>query len=281
MPNTKDVQLVTDRGIFGLFKGDSGSGKSVGALSFCDPDNDGTKPGYVFDFDCKMPNIPLKHFPDKSIDYDTFTDVFQVQFKMDEFMRSGCPYETVIFDSLTALGILVFNTAGQQRNESAVQFLKNMQPPSVKNQDPNKMSIDYYNAQVNFIERYWLDTAKALWARPGNPKNVIIIAHVMTVESSPDLKTKMITKTRSVVTAGKAISAYIPTAFDDMWHFTYARNMEGNMRRLALTDGIDDDSAKTSFRLPHAIDFTGTAPLYDDGNLYEKFRKYITGDISL
>lgn len=272
MPSTKDA-VIEDRGLFGLFKGDSGSGKSVGALSFPDP--------YVFDFDMKMPNIALKHFPGKEINYDVFEDVFQVQAKMDEFLTCGCPYETIIFDSLTALGILVFNTAGKMRNESAVQFMRNMQPPSVKNQDPNKMSIDYYNAQVNFIERYWIDTAKQLWARPGNPKNVIVIAHVMTVESSPDLKTRVVTRTRSVVTAGKAISAYIPTVFDDSWHFSYEMDMSGRNRRVAITDGIGEDSAKTSFPLPFKIDFTGEPPLYEDGNLYNKFKKIINKDISL
>jgi hypothetical protein len=279
MSNTQDA--TEEKGLFAMFKGDTGSGKSVGALSFCDTDNDGTKKGYVFDFDKKMPNIANKHFQEKSIDYDVFEDVFQVQEKMDSFFYN-CPYETLIFDSLTALNILVFNTCGKQRGETAVQFLRNMQPPTTKNQDPNKMSIDYYNAQVNFLERYWLDTCKSLWARPGNPKNVIIIAHVMTVESAPDLRTKIVTRTRGIVTAGKAISAYVPTVFDDQWHFSHENDFEtGKLRRLALTEAVGEDSAKTSYRLPAKIDFTGTPPFYEDGNLYNKFRKIISGDISL
>src|SRR5438445_12824568 len=80
MPNTQD-QTSLENKIFALFKGPSGSGKSVAGLSF---------PGlYVFDYDFKMPAIALKHFPKKSIDYDTFTDTNQVSDLMTEWLR--CP----------------------------------------------------------------------------------------------------------------------------------------------------------------------------------------------
>jgi hypothetical protein len=181
---------------------------------------------------------------------------------------------------LTALGIQCLNTTGNLKGEKALELIKKLRQTQGGKQ-VEMMSIDYYNAQVNFIERYWLDILKAMWARPGNPKNVIVIAHVMTTESSPDLKTKIVTRTRSIVTAGKAISAYIPTAFDDAWHFAYEMDENGRNRRIALTDGIGEDSAKTSYRLPFKIDFTGTPPLYEDGDLYKKFKKIVSGDITL
>jgi len=273
MPSTKDIQ-PNDRGIFALFKGDSGSGKSVGALSF-------PGPIFVFDNDKKMPNIAIKHFPDKQIDYETYPDIFTHSDKVNEFLNVGCPYETIIEDSMTNLSITCMNSIGELKGERAIEMLRRLKATSGGGKMIELMSIDYYNGQVNFFERYWFDALKALWVRPGNPKNVIIIAHVMTTESSPDLRTKVVTRTRSIVTAGRAISAFVPTVFDDMWHFGYEREMDGRLRHVVYTQGFDEDSAKTSFRLPYKIDFTGEPPLYEDGNLYNKFSKILRGDITL
>ena len=280
MPSTKDTQQE-DRGIFALFKGDSGSGKSVGALSFCDPNNDGSAPGFVFDNDKKMPGVAQKHFPDKEIHYETYPDIFTHAEKLNEF-SIHCPYETIIEDSMTSLSINCLNSVGDLKGEKAIDMLKNLKRTASGGKMVELMTIDYYNAQVNFFERYWFDALKALWARPGNPKNVIIIAHVMTTESAPDLHTKIVTRTRSIVTAGRAISAFVPTVFDDMWHFCYEIDqVTGRNRHIVLTEGLGEDSAKTSFMLPYKIDFSGEAPLYSDGNLYKKVQKIIKGDMSL
>lgn len=280
MPSTKD-KSPEERGLFALFKGDSGSGKSVGALSFCDPDNDGSKPGFVFDNDGKMPNIAQKHFPDKDIHYERFNNIFDHANILDEFYKY-CPYETIIEDSLTSLVVNVLNSVGEIKGEKSMDMLRKLKMTGGGGKMIELMGIDYYNAETNFIERYWLDMLKALWARPGNPKHVIIIAHVLTAESAPDLKTKIVTRTRSLVTAGRKVAAYIPTQFDDAWHFAYESDMMGKNRRVVLTDGIGEDWAKTSFRIPNnKIDFTGTPPLYEDGNLYVKWNKILRGDMSL
>jgi hypothetical protein len=266
MPSTTDQQ-PENQGIFALFKGDSGSGKSVGALSFPNP--------YVFDFDKKMPNIALKHFPNKKIDYDTFENVFQVQDKLNSFY-SFCPYETLIFDTLTSLVVTILNTVGSVKGEDPVAMMKNM-----KKMGEGLVGYDYYNAETNFIERYLLDACKALFVRAGNPKNIIFIAHVMTSESAPDMKTKIVTRTRRIVTAGRSVAAYIPTQFDDKWHFAYRIGNDGRNERVALTESIGEDFAGTSFRLPAEIEFTGKPPFFEEGNLYKKFMKIISGDISL
>lgn len=270
MPSTTDAQQ--ERGIFALFKGDSGSGKSVGALSWPTP--------YVFDHDRKMPNISLKHFPEKKVDWDTFEDIFQIQDKLEEFW-GYCPYETLIADSITTLVVNVLNSVSKIKGDKIMDTMKRFQRTAGGNKQLELMGYDYYNGETRFIEQYWLDMLKALWARPENPKNVIITAHVMTSESAPDIKTKIVTTTRRIVTAGRSVAAYIPTQFDDVWQFGFERDMEGNLRNKVFTRGIGDDSAKTSFRLPHEIDFTGTPPTYEDGNLYEKFNKILKGDISL
>jgi hypothetical protein len=63
--SAKDKQ--TEKGLLAIFKGDSGEGKSVAALSFPN--------AYVFDFDRKMPSIAQKHFPESETDFETFEDI--------------------------------------------------------------------------------------------------------------------------------------------------------------------------------------------------------------
>jgi hypothetical protein len=272
MPSTLD-QRPESTGIFALFKGDSGAGKSVGALSWPTP--------YVFDFDGKMPGIALKHFPGKEIHYDTFKNIFDISDKMTALWEY-CPYETLIFDSVTTLVVKILNSVGEIKGDSAMDLFKKLQKTAGGGKQIELMGYDYYNAETNFIERYWLDACRALYIKEGNPKNIIIIAHVMTAESGPDIKTKIVTKTRRIVTAGRAVAAYIPTQFDDAWIFAHDTSLEdGITRRIAITQSVGEDSAKTSYRLPTTIDFTGTPPDYRDGNLFEKFTKILNHDISL
>ena len=273
MPNIRD-QKQDESGIFALFKGNSGAGKTVGALSW---------PGvYSFDFDKKLPGVALKHFPDRDINYDTFDNIFDVSDKLSEFSNS-CPYETLVFDSLTHLVVNILNTVGTMKGEKAIDRLRKIRDTSGGGKMVELMGIDYYNAETNFIELYLIDALKALFARPGNPKNIIMIAHVMVTESAPDLKTKIVTTTSSIVTAGRKVASYVPTCFDDVWHFAHEMGFDdGNVRRLALTQNFGTESAKTSFRLPNnKLDFTGTAPLFEDGDLYKIFMKHLKGDISL
>jgi hypothetical protein len=160
--------------------------------------------------------------------------------------------------------------------------LKRVQGTSAGNKQLELMGYDYYNGETRFIEQYFMPSLKSLWVRDGNPKNIILIAHVMTKESAPDIKTKIVTITRQIVTAGRAVAAYIPTQFDDVWHFAYENDFEtGTRKRVILTDGIGDDYAKTSFRIPNnKIEFQGKPPLFEGGDLYKKFVKIQKGDIS-
>jgi len=256
MPSTLDPEIL--KGIFALFKGDSGSGKSVGALSWPD--------AHVSDFDKKMPAISLKHFPKKAVAYDTYKDIFAVSDKLEEWWIGGCPYETLIADSVTSLSQLCLTSTATLKGEETPKMLKKLQTTRGGGGQVEMMSIDYYNAEDRFI-KYYLDVLKALWARDGKPKNVIVIAHVLSSESQPDLKTKMITKSRSILTAGRKVAAYIPAQFDDVWHFGFMRPELGasdeRVKHVVTTEAFGDDSAKTAYNLPSVIDFTRKS-LYDE-----------------
>lgn len=252
MPSTTDDNQ--DRGIFGLFKGDSGSGKSVAALSFPEP--------YVFDHDRKMPAISQKHFPGKKVDYDNFTDIFQISEKL-ESLFTYCPYETLIGDSVTSLSYTALKSIDDVKSVNVLSMLKNVRATRGGTQQIELRGYDYYNGEDSFL-KYYLDNMKALWARPGNPKHVILIAHVLTAETT-DIKTKVMTRTRRIVTAGKNIAAYIPAQFDEVYHFGHVAGSLGSdegIRHVCSTEAIGEDNAKTAYKIPRLIDFTNGS-LYD------------------
>lgn len=241
-------------GLCALFKGESGAGKSVGALSFPDP--------LVLDFDRKMPAIARKHFPGKRVGYVQFDDIFQLA----DFINDNRNWpETLIADSLTSLVKLILHSIAEMKGESTPKMLQKIKQTAGKGQMIELMGIDYYNGETRFIS-WFLNALKELHMQTGNPKNVILTAHVITTESAPDLKTKLVTKTRSIVTEGRKVASYVPTQFDDAWLFGLEKPDLGSEstrpRHIVLTEALGDDTAKTAYHLPWKIDFT-------DGSLYD------------
>lgn len=259
--STQDV-TAPDQGIFALFKGGGGSGKTVGAVSWPN--------ACVLDYDLKMPAIARKHFPSKEIFYERFEDIFKISDLLESYWLSGCPHETLITDSITSLGQLCLTSTAKLKGEETPVMLKKLQKTrGAAGQQIEMMSIDYYNAEDRFI-KYYIDIMKALWARPGNPKNVIFIAHLVTSESQPDLKTKMVTRSKSILTAGRKVAAYIPTKFDDEWMFGHQDaplGSEEEPKRVVSTQSFGEDSARSAYNLPALIDFTNQS-------LYDKFMKF-------
>lgn len=246
-------------GLLALFKGDSGTGKSTGAYSFPEP--------YVFDFDRKMPGVARKHFPRKEIRWDTFDDIFQVSEQLVEFDKF-CPYETLVADSFTSLANLTIESVGKVKGESVPEMLKRVQDTKNKNKQLEMMPIDYYGGEDRFCN-YFISQLKRLQARPGNPKYVIVIAHVLQVDSAPDLKTKIVTRTRSIVSKGRKVAAWLPTEFDDMYIFGLDQQNpfeSEKPKRICITESYGEDSAKCSLKLPSTLDFT-------DGSLYDAMFK--------
>jgi AAA domain-containing protein len=258
MPQTtKDKQQ--EHGLLAIFKGESGEGKSVAALSFPNP--------YIFDFDRKMPSIAMKHFPNNEYSWDTFENIFQIDERIHELLND-CPYETLIVDSITGLVNICVDSVGMVKKESVTDILK--RTTGGKNQSIEMMSIDYYSAEDRFCT-YFIDQMKKLWARASNPKHVIVVAHVVTVDSAPDLKTKVVTRTRSIVAKGRKFPAWLPTGFDNVYIFGRqlpdVGDIDQSVKRVVLTESHGEDSAKCSYKFPPALDFT-------NGSLYDKLRTY-------
>lgn len=281
--NTLNAQ--DERGIFGLLKGASGTGKSVAALSFPNL--------FVFDYDRKMPAIALKHFPRKSIEYETFDDTDRVSDLIKEWLQcptcgydrtcvarlrvqcgTSCPYESLLHDSFTQMENLVIKTIADVKGESVPTMMKTMM--KTKGTGKGKvdlMDFDYYKAEMRFTE-WILSTSKTLWARQGNPKHILFTAHVITTDQS-NLLTGLVTRTRSIVSQGNKVAAYIPTEFDEVYTFGYAEEggLDGKastIKYYVLTEPIGEDDSKTAYRLTRTIDFT-------NGNFYEIQQKLIAG----
>lgn len=261
MPQSTTEARETDRGLFAMFKGPSGSGKSVGALSFPN--------AYVFDHDSKMPNIALKHFPKVHIEYDTFRDIFKVSERLVE-LTNDCPYETLICDTLTSLSYTCIKSIDEVKDSNVLKMLANVKATKKGGQTIELRGFDYYNGEDSFL-KYYIDGLKELWARPGNPKHVIMIAHCLDSEQK-NIVSGITTHTRRIVTAGNKIAAYIPAQFDDVWHFATQSPFGASLdvkdervQRIVCTEQIGEDDAKTAFDLPAKINFTG-------GSLYDKIK---------
>lgn len=295
MPNSTENMTHEPRGLFALFKGESGSAKTVSALSFPNP--------HVQDFDRKMPAIALKHYPGKEIRWDAYSNIDEVyaymnwakscypyisEEKCEEARVAGqwpegftgenyFPYETEIGDTLTSLSQLVLKSVDDAKGQNVPEFLKHIHTSAKGKKSVELRGYDSYNAEDNFLKDY-IDTMKFLWARPGNPHNVILCAHVLQWES---INNKQV---RRIVTAGKGIAVYIPAQFDDVYHFYSEASIEVGVksRRLVCTDAVGDDYAKTAYRLPSHFDVTSEG-LYDKISRFVNIGKgedFVTDDAS-
>ena len=239
-------------GSFTVLKGESGVGKSVAALSF---------PGiYVFDFDRKMPSIAKKHYPKKDIAYDTFNTVFDVYKVLEQFKRD-CPYETLLADSYTGLGSLSFATTAFVKGER----IQDMQG---KIKRGGGLGFDYYTNEMADLENV-TNELKTLFLQQGNPKHIIITAHIIMFDSAPDIKTKDVTKFREILARGRKAGAILPTEVDDVYLFGFEKSNDvfssdgAEARRFCLTNGmVGDDLAKCSWPFPKRIYLDGKKSFY-------------------
>lgn len=250
MPQTTEDDNAN--GVFALIKGPPGTGKSVLTCSFPNC--------FVLDFDEKMPTIPKKHFPGKKFTWETYKDVFKVSDQLGDWYDHGCPYETLITDSITTLSTICLNSSAKVSGKTTIQMLKTPQKTKSGDIQSESIPIHFYNDEARFFESYYLSMMRSLWAREGNPKHVLFVAHLVTVESSPDLRTKVITKTQSIVTAGKKVAAFIPTRFDEEYIVGYELPDLGDAntppKRICITSQLGECNARTAFNLDRKIDFT-------------------------
>jgi hypothetical protein len=253
------IQSTMDKegqhGLLALFKGESGVGKSVGAFSFPTP--------YVFDFDCKMPDIAYKHFPDKAIAFEVFKNCQQVDERLIDF-ATECPYETLIVDSYTGLGTLCWETLAESRGETVAKVLARMNSKA-----GDTAGMDYYKFEAYYLGEF-MKKVKYLQKQPGNPKHVLTTAHVIAYEGAPDFATGgRATKFRSILARGKKPAAILPTELDNVYIFGVHKVDDAfgggsvHYERICITETFGEDTAKCTFPFPTVMEFTNKS-LYDE-----------------
>lgn len=255
-------------GFYALLKGPSGAGKTVGALSF---------PGiYMFDFDRKMPWIARKHFPGVSIEYDTYNQIGDIYDRLMPWVKQqiDCPYETLLFDSLTFLAMLIMKNTGEAKGEDINTILKSMVTTKKGSKLIEPLSYDYYNNEARFIE-WILAATKELWSNSHQldkfPRNILFTAHIIENRSKPNIETKLVTVTRSIVSVGTKAAAIVPGNFDEVYLFGTSPSFDANhVEHLVTTETCGEDDAKTAFILPKMIDFTNKS-------LYDELKKAVAG----
>lgn len=271
MPSTNDPSAK--KGLFALFKGAPNTGKSVAAYSFPNV--------FVFDFDRKMPTVAQKHFPEKVFNWKAFEDVYSLSDFLKPWLLpkdlggTVCPYETLVVDTVTSLSTICLRSVDITKGTNVVEMMKTLSKTKSGEKSVEVMGYDYYNAEANFFERYFMDNLKILWAREGNPRHIIVIAHEVTVESAPHISTGVIKTTKSIVTAGRKCAAFIPKCFDEELVFKLERPIMGDTltktKRNCITNTDMDEDARTCYPFPDIVEFSNKS-------LYEELNKYAHWD---
>lgn len=249
--NTRDI-VLGDR-IFALSKGDPGTGKTVASGSFPNP--------YFIDTDGRIRSL-VKMFPGKSIEYDTFSDFWQVCLKIEELNRK-CDYETIVVSSLTSLANLAIEYSLKFRGAvGSEEASKKKDKGGLTRGNIPLTDVSDWGVEFRGLSRI-VEGLKAL------PCHVILEAHVIAVERN-NLQTGSSTVSRRLMTGAKGIAAYLPTMFDEAYHFYVESDAFSNKppKFKVKTIHSGDDWAKTVLPLPPEIDWTNQ-------NFYELLRKYI------
>lgn len=227
-----------------LFKGESGTGKTIAALSYPDPSYDASMDGRV---------APLKHYTPlkgKDINFDIFTSYNAVLKKMEEIANKN-EYRTFVLDGLMGYSRLVIAHMMQARGTETTVKVKGEKEPLMIGGIPI-MAINEYKGESSAL----FNMVMMLRILKQKGMNVILTAHI--VISEQEVLGGATRKTRQLLTGGTKIGAEIPTYFDEVYHF-YNRppGLSDESKFHASTQSTGDDYARTSFYgLRKEIDFT-------------------------
>jgi hypothetical protein len=278
MPQTtEDVKL--DSRFFCLFKGDPGTGKSIAAASYpgikvcpqCGADHFCSAEAaeqqteeqkeckkrigpYFMDNDGRMKSVVNYWRPrGREFHFDRFTSFLALNRNLENFYNFSCPYWTLVYDGITTGSDQILDDlietrdpASKKNTRAGIEFLQ----------------IEDFNGESRGLSVI-INNLKAISFRYG--VNVIVTAHVLTTEAT-DIKTKVTTVSRSLLTAGKKVAAKLPVHFDECYHFDIQTGMsmgpEDKPSYTIITRNVGQDWAKTAMSVDTRIVFT-------DGSLYD------------
>lgn len=263
----------SDNYIRALLVGPNGSGKTILAASF---------PGPVLIVDVDKRNKPIRdwyHYRLKDYDvisinpYNLFTEW---QPLLNQMLKEGSKYKTVILDGLTSMSNLL--VVIQMMNKGLFTDWSDVDKGKAK-EEAGKItkggiavpSWDEFNGEVMLFSSM-LECMKALKA------NFFLTAHPL---NRTAIKPAGAEKYESLVTFGPKLESMVPGYFDEVWYIKAAMDWDKASgkefaKRLCYTRPSNDfPMAKTAIRkLPPVIDFTNNGAL-EGMNFYDKVKEYL------
>jgi hypothetical protein len=244
-----------------MLKGEPGTRKSTAALSF-------PMPQYWFSWDRKMQGllVPANKWgiADKLRDktqfqFDDYDNWTKARIMLEKF-QVNCPFNTLVFDSITSAADMTLRQTmtakqGLARKSGAVAG-KTIGGIAVN-------EIEDYNAESSALNELIALTKdiQAYNASKGKYISIILIAHVMEV-TNKSLDGNMHTS-RTIVTAGKRVAAKIPAYCSEVYHFGIKKDFDAKVggQYAITTENPGEDFARTALNLPKEI-VIGDDPLY-------------------
>lgn len=233
-----------------LMKGEPGLGKSIAAVSY-------PKPLYVFDFEDKMDAVAnyYRHVVKKpevlnGLTFDTYRSWDPAWLKLVQ-LGLGCPYKTVVWDSLTASAWL------------AIMSIVRFKGDGGKKVGTIKVAgIEDYGGEAaalnNLIDQFI--TLRQMGV------TVILTAHVLRIVEKPVGQAPV--ESRTLMTGGRKVAVGIPGYFHETYHFEVDTIDPATPKYIARTTHTGDDFARTSLPLPGKFDWTNQV-------FYEKIQQYL------
>jgi hypothetical protein len=230
--------------LFGMCKGEPGSGKSIFEASF---------PGVCFlDIDDRMRSVRNYYQDRVDIDYFPLRTFQELEKKLNELIRYN-PFDCIVLSSITTLARIIMRHA-------------------IKLRGGGKGSMKKAGIEVNTIEDYGAETAGIIETicclKYDFSCHVWIEAHVTeTSKISGGV-------TRRILTGAKALGSEIPAYFDEIYHFQVIPSVvKGERNQYTFyTANTEADFAKTALPLPHVVEFT-------NGNGYEILMSYLPEEV--
>jgi hypothetical protein len=261
MPQTT-ANVSLDTRFFCLFKGDPGTGKSIAAASYPGKKDNPNIGPYFMDNDGRMKSVINYWRPrGREFEYDRFGSYIALNKQLEEFYNYGCPYYTIVYDGITTGGDQILSDMIDTRDAHAKKNVR---------AGIELLQIEDYGGESRGLSVI-INNLKAISFRHGT--NVIVTAHVLTSEST-DLKTKVTTVSRTLLTAGKKVAAKLPVHFDECYHFDIQTGMsvgpDDKPKYSVITRNVGFDWAKTALPIPTRIEFT-------DGSLYDIIMGHLAG----
>jgi len=257
--NLSDYNIGGDNPQSCLFVGDSGTGKSIAAAYY----KRETDPRGIYFASCdgRMGAVAEWHRGRKDIEFDVFNNYEELDDKIESLVIS-CPYQTLIVDPLTNISSQLIRYSFSLRG--LVEWNEETGKAEKKSKGKTKGRIDMSTWDDIGVEHRGIEDIilNMKIISKEHRVNIILIAHLLTTTYTKVGGVESNIR-RDIVTAGKKIVPFIPTQFDEFYHF-YTESDRWKVK--TYNDGIV--AARSSFLLmPREIDWT-------EKNFYELISKY-------